>query len=191
MARRALVVAVVCGCGFEPGPAIHDPGSGSSTPDARASVSPDASAGDAASTADAPWAWTLVETVTIQTASTTAASSMTTFASGVTYRLRVSGSFTCTTYGAPADAEYWIDTNTSPTTPLDTAPTMNGSVDFGLAIDDLSVNSTKTPHWGAYASNHIYEALYTGRGQPLQALLYDSQYNNNSGTLKLEIYAHD
>jgi len=100
-------------------------------------------------------------------------------AAGVTYRLRVSGTFSCTFGGAPADAEYWS------ATPTDFAD----AIDFGLSIDDVTVDGVKTPRWGAYSAQSTYEASYVGTGQPLRAILYDSQYDNNTGNLTLEILA--
>ncbi len=164
-------VAILSACSFSRGapPAASAPDAES--PDGHTPV-----AADAAATAS----WHVIETMTIDTTTTVPASSQTTLASGMTYHLRASGTFGCTYANTPADAEYW---DVSP--PNDLA----SPVDFGLGIDDVTIDGTKTPHWGPYTSTHVYEVPYTGRGMPLRAVLYDSQYDNNTGTLTLEILA--
>ena len=165
-----LVVAFVAGCTFTPGtaPSIDAP-----------AVMPTA---DAA--VDAAVTWRVVETLmlpTCCTASATMISSSMVPPAGVSYRLRVSGTFICTFGGEPADAEYW---NRSP---MDFAD----AIDFGVAIDDVLVDGAKTPRWGAYSAASTYETTYVGTGQPLRAILYDSQYDNNKGNLVLEILEAD
>ena len=140
---------------------------------------------DVATGPDAPWTWSVIETMTIDSTSTTPQLSQMTLAAGVEYRLSVSGTFTCTYGGALGDAEYWWDA-----TNQDWADT-SGSVDFGLALDDAAPSNAKTPHWGPLVTAHAYEITYVGKGTPLQALINDIQYDNNSGSLQLQILAHD
>jgi hypothetical protein len=176
-----LLVAcvIVSGCSFaiEPQP----PGIGGEVqPDAPATM-PDAAI-DAPP--DAPPVWTIIETLTIETYDSgltpAIAQSAQPLPAGAAYRVRLSGEFRATTGGAWGDAEYYELTGT--------ATDFATGVDIGVGIDDVTVDGTKT-RWGAYTPTHTYEIDYTGTGARLQAVLYDSQYNNNYGTLRLDILA--
>jgi hypothetical protein len=106
-------------------------------------------------------------------------------AAGVTYRLRASGTFTAVPPAEDplADAEYYNRTGSSGPTDI------GSSIDVGLAIDDDVVDDMKTPHWGPFAANGIYEVDYVGTGAPLGAQIHDCCYGDNVGTLTLEILA--
>ena len=57
------------------------------------------------------------------------------------------------------------------------------------ASADVVVSGTKWPRWGNATTNHVYTVSYTGHGAPLKAVLFDSQYDNNMGSLELQILA--
>jgi hypothetical protein len=100
--------------------------------------------------------------------------------SGVTYRLRASGTF-YTAIQTLADAEYFdVDPGR---TPMD----MPSGVDVGLAVDEASPTSTRAFKWGAYSVGHVYEAAFIGKGATITAQVHDNNYMVNSGTLTLEI----
>ena len=106
-----------------------------------------------------------------------------TFAAGEPLRLRASGTFVIQSgAGTLADAEYW---NWNIAAPEDLA----SPVDMGIAVDDLTPDYTKTPHFGAYSDSHVYEAPWTGTGGTLSARLFDGNYSNNTGSLTLEVLA--
>jgi len=158
--RRTLVVlALTAGCGFK----------------AESGQRLDASA------PDAPQVWTVMETLEIPTfaasGSPPVVRSQSALAAGREYHLRVSGTFSCTFGGTGGDAEYWDFVALND---------LASAIDFGVAIDDATIDGTKT-RWGGFAASHVYEVTYVGTGATLGALLHDSQYDNNTGTLTLEI----
>lgn len=63
-----------------------------------------------------------------------------------------------------------------------------GGVDIGLAIDDPTIDETRSPDWGEYSSGHSYQAEVTGTGAALAAQFHDPNFGNNSGSLTLEIW---
>lgn len=174
MGRACPILVVIAGCSFGHGTPIETAADASMT-----------TASDAADAMDRdpdamPKSWVKIETMQLATCCTqeqTAALSTMPLAASGSYLLRVSGTFTCTFTGEPADAEFWGNP------PMDFA----SGIDFGVGIDDLVVDSAK-PHWTATTNDHVYEQPYTGAGRPLQVILYDSQYDNNTGNLTLEIF---
>ena len=138
--------------------------------------------GSNTATADAaPASWHVIETLVIDTKTNVAINSHTSLTNGVAYQLQVSGTFICTFGGDMADSEYFWDQYGQ--------HDMSQGVDVGLAVDDVVVSGTKWPRWGNATSNHVYLVSYTGHGAPLKAVLFDSQYDNNSGSLELQILA--
>jgi hypothetical protein len=126
----------------------------------------------------------VLETINIPTDGSVA-NSTTTLMSGVEYKVRASG----TAYiGVPtdgmADAEYGNFTD-----PQNNGSAQYGSVDYGIAINDTTNGSSKTPSWGAYNSDHVYIADFTGQGAPIGLNFHDDFYSDNSGQLTVEILA--
>jgi hypothetical protein len=127
-----------------------------------------------------PLTWVAVETLTIPV-NGTSVTSQTVLLAGIGYRLRASGTFVIQSpQGTQGDAEWWDFSNL-----------MDGvtGVDVGLAVNDSIVDTNRTPKWGAYAANHIYEVPWTGNGQPIVAMLHDGNFTNNTGSLMLSILA--
>lgn len=101
---------------------------------------------------------------------------------GVGYRLRASGTFVIQSpQGTLGDAEWWDFAN-----PQDGVV----GVDVGLAVNDATVDTSRTPKWGAYTATHIYEVPWTGNGQRIVAQLHDGNFANNTGSLMLTILAY-
>jgi hypothetical protein len=125
--------------------------------------------------------WTVVETMTIDSASPDPQRSQTTLTAGGIYRLRVSGVITNVIGEFQGDADYFDFAD----------PKDDGCCeDIGLGIDDVIVNDKDTkPDWGPYRPDHIYEAPWVGTGATIIALFQDTFYGNNIGNLTLEILA--
>jgi hypothetical protein len=131
---------------------------------------------------------TLLETITVPIDSSSV-TSRTTLADGVAYRLRASGTFRI---GGPGDgmgdAEYANFAN----------PTMPGAdicgpplprSDLGIGIDAPDVGSTtKLPFWGKFAPDHVYTIDFVGRGAPIHVNYHDCSFDDNSGSLTLQIF---
>jgi len=171
-------VLLAVGCNFTPGssPQVPDaPSADTRGLDANAAVL-DAGGADAAVKT-----WVVIDTLSIVTYAPqlTPQSTMSavTLAVGTTYKLRASGMFPCTTTSVPGDAEYWDFTAQN---------NFTSGIDFGISVDDTTPDGTKLD-WGPYSSTHVYETPYEGTGKRIVAVLFDSQYNNNTGSLKLEV----
>jgi hypothetical protein len=121
--------------------------------------------------------WTVVEGFSVDTASSTGRQSTMVLATGVTYRLRVSGTATVID-GITGDGEYYDFAN-----PKDLAC----CEDVGLGIDDPSVDKNTLPNWGPYNAQHVYEIDFVGKGATIRAVYQDTVYGNNNGNLMLEI----
>ncbi len=107
--------------------------------------------------------------------------STTVLASGVSYKIRASGTFFI---GGPgdglADAEYFDFTN-----PTDECCGM----DIGLAINmPTSPTPDKFPFWGDYNPSHVYTIDFVGQGAPI-SLSYRDGDRNNTGFLTVEVFA--
>lgn len=133
-----------------------------------------------------PDAAVLLDTFTVPVDGTTATSAIILVA-GLHYALVASGTFTAVPPAVDplADAEYYDMTD-----PIDGPKDIDTSsmIDFGLAIDQSTAVATKTVHWGAYRSDHIYTVDYVGTGTAITATLFDCCYNDNAGSLLLQIY---
>ena len=125
--------------------------------------------------------WTVIETITVDSADPEPTYSRTVLEAGVVYRLRVSGTITNVIDSHQGDAD-WYDFGD---------PKDNGCCeDIGLGIDDLVVDDLDTqPDWGPYDPTHVYEVEWTGDGTTISALFQDTYYGNNIGDLTLEILA--
>jgi hypothetical protein len=141
-----------------------------------------------------PAGYTWVGTVQVPIASSKPAKSPFTLRPGVTYLLRISGTFF--TGGAFADAEYFFGGPVA--TPQD-FDRPRGNVDYGVAIDDLSMapGHRKSPYWGKLTSSHVYSARIVGMGRPILVDVHDTILGDNvplprvpgTGPLMLRVYA--
>lgn len=183
-----LAGLLLAGCSFNPGGSSgSDPGSdagggfsdGLPDPDG-GSRTPDAAGADAA-----PVEPVLLETLAIDVASEQTVQSTVVLLSGRTYRLVASGEAVVRDDDLGrymGDADYWwggiFDGEDS-----------YGGVDYGLAINDIQVDGSRSPDWGEFADSHVYETTMPGNDSVLSALFFDSNYGNgNSGSLSLEIW---
>ena len=130
---------------------------------------------------EATLAFQVIETLTVPS-DATAVISTSVLTSTDTYRLRLSGTFVIGNGGQRGDAEYRDFSDT----PASLKNTGNGA-DQGVGIDDDTIDMNKTPNWGPYQSSHIYEIDFVGKDATISANVHDSDPNNNSGTLTLEI----
>jgi hypothetical protein len=169
--RLSVALLLVAGCSFKPGTL------GMTDADEMLDAAVDDPPFDVA--IDAPKTWQIVETLMVDSASSTALTSTTVLATGVTYRLRASGTVTNVIDDKQGDAEWWDFAD----------PKDNGCCeDIGLGINDLVVNDLDTqPNWGAYNATHIYEVEWIGAGGTITALYQDTYYGNNGGIITLEI----
>jgi len=193
---RAAVLAVLCGCGFHVGAqaplgdASEDGGDDdASGPAIDAPIVTIDAAVDSPvlPTIDAPLpAWTVIEALPIPVANGAQVTSTMSLALGITYHLRVSGSYVTDDNVIPntlADAEYYDYAAPKDVTPIGTP------IDVGVGIDDATSDASKQPSWGQYTSTHVYEVTFVGKGAPIKANIHDGNYANDSGMLKLEILA--
>jgi len=191
MRQAVLVAFALAGCGFTAKPGAGG-GTADGAPDAP-STTADAPMIDAAVDApvdapmidappDAPPVWTTVETLMVPCGGTVLTSTFV-LQLNTMYRLRATGECTVNQgNGSRADAEYF-GYNVG-----QTYDTYNG-VDSGIAVDDTTPGSTKNPRWGTFSAQHSYEVMWPGTGAAIQARYHDSAYNNNSGSLTLQIQA--
>lgn len=139
----------------------------------------DADAAPADGDRDSGGEWTVVEELTVS-ARGEPVTSTTVLRDGIGYRLRASG--TCyVVLQTLGDAEYYDFPNSL----IDGV----SGVDIGLAVNDSTINATRTPRWGAYNDTHVYEVAWTGNGAPIVAQFHDGNTVNNAGTLTLAILA--
>jgi len=114
----------------------------------------------------------------------TAVSSSLTLEAGVTYQLRVSGTFFIAGGTDPyGDADYWNFAVGA----MDKCD--DGVTDAGLGIDDPTVDNDKQPHWGPYSADHQYAIDFVGKGAPITATIHDIAPSNNTGALVLEVWS--
>lgn len=96
---------------------------------------------------------------------------------GQRYRVQASGAAALSNvFGF--DAEY-IFANANPSQGTD----VDSGIDAGLSIDDPTADNDKSPKWGAYNPNHIYETTYIGTGKPARLRMHDGDYTDNSGSV--------
>ncbi len=181
--KYALLVLVSAGCTFSvklegstDGAGVDDAhvGPTDGAPEPRDAVVPIDAAPDAMPM------WVQVESLVIPCTGQTVTST-TSLASGVSYRLRASGTCIANTFnGSRADAEY-AGFN------IGTAESRPGNIDLGIAINDITVGASKMPAWGSYTNTHQYTALWIGLGAPIVVMFHDPDFTNNSGSLTLAI----
>ncbi len=67
------------------------------------------------------------------------------------------------------------------------------NTDYGVGLDDTVSACNMTPKkywWGLFRTDHIYYCLYTGTGNAISMLYFDSGYGDNTtSTIKVKIYA--
>lgn len=101
--------------------------------------------------------------------------------SGQLYEIKVSGTYTYDVEADWADAEYFLQLGVI----------IKGDTEYPSFpnILDLSINGiTTNQDWGAYQSTHVYTKEWTGTGEPLNFAIYDSFYDDNTGSLTVEIW---
>jgi hypothetical protein len=141
-----------------------------------------------------PAGYRFAGTVVVPIASSRPAVSGFPLRAGVTYLIRVSGTFF--TGAALADAEYFFGGPVKRPQDFDRS---RGNVDYGVAIDDpsLAPGHRKRPFWGKLSSSHVYWARYLGKGRPIRIGVHDAVLEDNvplprvpgTGPLTLRVYA--
>ena len=84
------------------------------------------------------------------------------------------------------DAEYDDYTDTPGSSSEDVG---DAGIDYGIGVDDTNVTSTipRSYWWGPWRLDHTYYMLYAGTGKPISFLYFDSNYGDNSTTVKLTV----
>jgi hypothetical protein len=106
--------------------------------------------------------------------------------SNAVYLLQASGGVPCGGGGTGlGDAEYddWGATGAG-------ANNDDGPTDFGIGVDEMTTNTgggLRKNWWGPYRNDHIYFMIYTGTGNPISFLYFDSNYGDNSPTDTLTV----
>ena len=137
-----------------------------------------------------PPGFVLQETISVPVNGSSISSS-TSLASGVTYQLRTTGTFTISAPPCPlADAEFArFEVNNTcalPGTPQDFV----GAYDIGVGINSPISSNSKGITWSAtFATTHQYTVPFVGAGGAISVNYHDVDYSDNSGSLTLEIFA--
>lgn len=143
-----------------------------------------------ASATTPPPGYVLQETITVPLDGSNVTST-TSLVSGKTYLLRASGTANIATSPcALTDAEFARfepdNTCSLPGTPQNSV----GVYDVGIGINSPIASNTKGITWGAtFNTTHQYTAPFTGTGAPISLNFHDVLYDDNSGTLTVEIFA--
>ena len=108
------------------------------------------------------------------------------YEAGAEYLVRASGTgFVCVQCGELADAQYTFYPGDVTVRNI----VCNGTVDAGIAIDELTISAERHPYWGPYDPSHEYEILLQGRGGTLRLQYHDCKYEDNAGTLTVRIFS--
>ena len=151
------------------------------------------SAGGHAGTDDSepPSGHVLLDTVVVPVNTVSAVSSMATLASGVTYRLRATGTAEVGSgLGNPdADAEYAFNPDHS--TSFDLVCAGLESTDLGIGVDDTALDAFKSPKWGPLSATHRYETNFVGKGARIRLNFHEcpNSYDDNFGALTVHVFA--
>jgi hypothetical protein len=103
---------------------------------------------------------------------------------GVDYQVQASGTLSInTSNGRMADADFgqelpdfsWHDVN-------------KDGFNWGIGLGDGAAGAIANVVWGPFALDHVYTITRTGAGRKLAARFLDDQYNDNSGSLQLQVY---
>lgn len=184
-----LAGLLLAGCSFSPGGSSgSDPDSDDGDGFSDGLPDPDGSPGLPDATPPPPdgppVAPVLLETLTIQATGEVVTSSVV-LSADASYTLVASGEVVVNDDGFSADSDYWWD---------DGIPGLGfdgfDGVDYGLAINDLDVDGTRSPDWGEFSpDSHSYQTTMPGTDGVLTAQFHDRDYDNgNSGSLSLEIW---
>lgn len=97
---------------------------------------------------------------------------------GTTYTVTISGTFSLGRNETRhiADAEFF-NLGTDPIAPLDAT----SSLEFGVGIDGADVD------FGPFNAANIYSTTVVGDGGSINVFLQDSNYDDNTGSLRVEI----
>jgi hypothetical protein len=106
-------------------------------------------------------------------------------ARGQRYLFRVSSYIRDEDWGL--DAEYYFRRD-DPTNPAEIYDACFDGTDVGLSIDDALLDGDKSPRWGAYTAEHNYERKVIGEGERARLRLHDCRYEENTGSLTVEIF---
>jgi hypothetical protein len=109
------------------------------------------------------------------------------------YLLQCSGQDTVGGTGSLGDAEYDDYGGNNPN-PAGAEDIGDCNTDYGVGLDDTvsACNMVPKPYWwGLFRSDHIYYCLYTGTGNAISIMYFDSGYGDNSKTklIKVRVYA--
>lgn len=125
----------------------------------------------------------LLETVYVQSENGDGVTTVNELESGKSYELRASGTFDYSSdVYDEADAEWfekaggWIKGET-------------GIYSDKTNVIDVSVNGDPVnDDWGSYNPEHTYTLPYTGTGDTLHLFIYDTNYTDNAGSIRVDIY---
>ena len=151
------------------------------------------SAGGHAGTDDSepPIGHVLVDTIVVPVNTVSAVSSMATLTSGVTYRLRATGTADVGSgLGNPdADAEYAFNADHS--TSFDLVCAGLETTDLGIGVDDTALDPFKSPKWGPLSATHRYETNFVGKGARIRLNFHEcpNSYDDNFGALTVHVFA--
>lgn len=129
--------------------------------------------------------WHTIETVTLDSQSSSETYSTSTLEDGRTYQLKASGTW-ANGNTRIVDARYYSDDTW--TSYGDEPYSGADPKQIEMVVDGSHID------WGSYNSDHVYYHTYTGDGTTVSFLiweLYTSWYNDNSGSLTVEIQAKE
>ena len=127
---------------------------------------------------------TLLQSMFIPSNKSVATLSSFTLKNGIEYELEVSGTFQANDK-IEADVDYSISTDVEGDSWTDV---VSGYEEEGDTLLDLKVIGFNSLNWGALNPDHTYRVAITGAGEPLQLLIHDVYYQNNTGGLTVNIY---
>jgi hypothetical protein len=131
--------------------------------------------------------YVLQETITVPV-NGSLVSSTTVLKTGILYKIRASGTSNVGGLGdGLGDAEYANFSN-PPSSLQDNCGGTPDGVDLGIGIDDSNNDNNKFPLWGNYEPNHVYTIDFAGQGSSISLNYHDCAYNDNSGSLTVEIW---
>lgn len=124
-----------------------------------------------------------IETVTVSSETGVEVSSSQELVSGEEYRFVASGTFTYSSAEFnQADAEYFE--KSSGWIKGESGPYLGIPYVIDVSVDGYDDNDD----WGDYNPNHIYSMDYTGDGKEVKFLIWDSNYDDNEGSILIDIF---
>ncbi len=120
----------------------------------------------------------LVQTFSVSSAEKTPVSSMA-LDSGQLYEIEASGTYTYYAKTDWADAEwFWSG-----------GQTLKDLAGYPPNVLDLTINGcSNNTDWGGYQSSHKYTLQWTGASEPLTFVICDTHYEDNVGSLTVDIW---